>query len=46
VPALIVDKGQNGDIFLDGPASLADIGVEVIEPVLAALFGSFIVLAF
>lgn len=46
MPALIADKGQNGDIFLDSPSSLADVGVEVVEPVLTALLGSFIVLAF
>lgn len=44
--ALIEDKGQNGNIFLNSPSSFANISVEVVEPVLTALLGSLIVLAF
>lgn len=42
--ALRLHKGEDGDIFLDGPLALADVGAEVIKPVFAALFGRFVVL--
>lgn len=41
-----LDEGKNGDVFLDGPGALADVGAKVVEPMLAALLGCLVVLAF
>lgn len=45
VPSLGLDEGEDGEVFLDGPLALADVGGEVVEPVLTTLLGSLVVLS-
>ena len=44
--SFIFDEGEDGKVFLDGPSSPADVRVEVIEPMFAALLGGLVELSF
>jgi hypothetical protein len=46
MPSFVLDESENGEVFLDGPSSLADVCVEVVEPMFAALLGGLVELPF
>jgi len=46
MPSLIFDESKDGEVFLDGPSSFSDVGIEMVEPMFAALLGGLVVLSF